>query len=85
MSEIDAEGMKAIGEIFQPGQQPDFSKMQKLREEGEEKSKAVLTEEQKKELEEMKGDKFEFPAPQFGPPGGGGGGNGGRRRGGNGA
>ncbi|MEQ1831056.1 MAG: Spy/CpxP family protein refolding chaperone, partial [Pirellula sp.] len=56
-----------------------MEKFTAARKENEEKMSAVLTDEQKKTMEEMKGPKFEFPAPQFGP-----GGPGGRGRGGNG-
>ncbi len=58
------------------GGQPDFAAMreamEKARKETDDKMAAVLTDVQKKKLEEMKGAKFEFPA--FGGPGGGPGG-----------
>lgn len=55
-----------------------FEKMQAARKETEEKVVGVLTDEQKKKFDELKGEKFEFP--QFGGPGGpgGAGGRGGR-------
>lgn len=51
-------------------------KMDKMRKESEEKTNGVLTAAQKAKMEELKGAKFEFPAPQ--PRGGGAGGRGGR-------
>ncbi len=52
--------------------------MEKARKETEEKMAAVLTDAQKKKLEELKGAKFEFPERGFGGPGGGQGPGGGR-------
>lgn len=54
-------------------------KMQEIRKESEEKAFAVLNDSQKKKFEEIKGEKFEFPRPQFGGFGGPGGGRGGDR------
>lgn len=64
------------------GERPDFAQireqMEKARKETEEKMAAVLTDAQKKKLEELKGAKFEFPERGFGGPGGGQGPGGGR-------
>jgi len=49
-------------------------KFQAMRKENEEKTMSVLTAEQKKTMEDMKGPKFEFPQRGFGGPGGPGGG-----------
>ena len=51
-------------------------KMEKMRKESEEKISSVLTSAQKAKMDELKGAKFEFPAPPpRGGPGGGRGGN----------
>lgn len=55
-------------------------KFQAMRKENEEKTMGVLTAEQKKTMEDMKGAKFEFPQRGFGGPGGPGGPGGGRTR-----
>jgi len=55
-----------------------FAKLAELRKEAETKILDVLTDGQKKTFEEMKGEPFEFPRPQFGRGGRGGGGRGGR-------
>ena len=61
----------------------DFSKMREMmdenRKEADEAIAKVLSADQKKKLEELKGEKFEFPAQQFGGRGGPGGGPGGGR------
>lgn len=44
----------------------DRERFEQMRKENEEKVLAVLTADQKKSLEDMKGAKFEFPAPNFG-------------------
>lgn len=54
-----------------------FAKMEELRKESETKSMDVLTADQKAKLESLKGEKFEFPAPEFGRGQGGGRGPGG--------
>lgn len=55
-------------------------KFQAMRKESEEKTMSVLTAEQKKTMEDMKGAKFEFPQRGPGGPGGQGGPGGGRTR-----
>ena len=55
-------------------------KFQAMRKENEEKTMVVLTAEQKKTMEDMKGAKFEFPQRGPGGPGGQGGPGGGRTR-----
>lgn len=55
-------------------------KFQAMRKENEEKTMGILTAEQKKTMEDMKGAKFEFPQRGFGGPGGPGGPGGGRTR-----
>jgi hypothetical protein len=76
---------KAMSEMRGGGGDRDAmrEKMTALRKENEDRVAAILTDEQKKTMEEMKGPKFEFPAPTFGGPGGPGGPGGGRGRGGN--
>lgn len=58
-------------------------RMEEINKNNETKVLAVLTDAQKKKLEEMKGDAFEFPQPQFGGPGGRPGGDRNRDRAGN--
>ena len=55
-------------------------KFQAMRKENEEKTMGVLTAEQKKTMEDIKGAKFEFPQRGLGGPGGQGGPGGGRTR-----
>lgn len=86
----DANGEK-FRALFQEGQEGDReanrAKFEELRKAGEELRKAadaellaVLTDEQKKKLEELKGEPFEFPPLNFGGGRGGPGGPGGDRR-----
>ncbi len=46
-------------------------KMEEMNKVAEERLLAVLTDEQKSKMESLKGEKFTFPEPQFGPGGGG--------------
>ncbi len=83
-----AEIEKAAGEemraLFSGGPSEDgFTKMQAIQKGTDEKVMALLNDKQKAEVETLKGEKFEFPAPPFGP--GGPGGRRGGNRGGNGA
>ena len=80
MGEVEKAAGEAMRSMFSGGPPSgDFrEKMETMRKENEEKLQAILTAEQKATMESMKGEKFEFPAPQFGP--GGGGGRGGRNR-----
>ncbi|MGB7347996.1 MAG: hypothetical protein WBD20_27475, partial [Pirellulaceae bacterium] len=56
------------------GERPDFAKMMAdMREGSDEVVAKVLTKDQVQQLDEMKGEKFDFPAPQFGGRGGPGG------------
>lgn len=82
MKTVEEESGEKLREMFtggggRPGPEM-FEKMQAARKETEEKIVGVLTAEQKKKFDELKGEKFEFP--QFGGPGGPGGpgGRGGR-------
>lgn len=85
MAEVEKAAGEAMRGLFSggtggpPGPEV-MEKMQTMRKENDEKLAAILTAEQKSEMESMKGEKFEFPAPNFGPggPGGPGGGRGGR-------
>lgn len=85
LTTIDRESRNAMrprGAGGAGGERPDFTQireqMEKARKETEEKMSAVLTDAQKKKLEELKGAKFEFPERGFGGPGGGQGPGGGR-------
>jgi hypothetical protein len=80
-AKVREENGAAMRELFQPGgdREQAFAKMQELRKTGDEKLLAVLTDAQKAEFEEMKGEKFEMPEGAFGR---GFGGRGGRRPGG---
>lgn len=49
-----------------------FERMQEQRKAADEQALGVLNDEQKTALAAIEGDKFTFPAPQFGGPGGGG-------------
>lgn len=76
MLEMEKEAGEAMRSIFSNGPPgPDaFEKMQTMRKEGEAKLLALLTDAQKKTLEELKGETFKFPEmPRWG-----GGGRGGR-------
>jgi hypothetical protein len=85
MAEMAKEGGEAIGKLFSNGPNPEaMEKMQSMRKEGEEKILAMLTAEQKKSMEDMKGAEFKFPERQWGGPGGRGGRGSGGGRGGNG-
>jgi len=81
--EFDTKRNEMAQELFQGGggdggnRQDAFAKLGELRTEFEKKIVDVLTDDQKKQFEEMKGEKFDFPRPQFGG-GRGGGGRGGR-------
>jgi Spy/CpxP family protein refolding chaperone len=84
---IDEEAAKGRPQ-FTPGQRPsqeDFQKMRDARTETEKKLTDVLTDEQKKKLEEMKGEKFDTSGLRggFGGQGGQGGGRRGNRGGNN--
>jgi hypothetical protein len=82
MAEIEKENQEKMREMFQSGLGPEMrDKMRTLREEGEAKLKALLTDAQKEQMESLKGPEFKFPEPQFGRggPGGGPGGPGGGR------
>jgi hypothetical protein len=63
-------------------------KMREMREESDNKLKAILTDKQKTDMEALKGAEFKFPEPQWGRGGQGGpggqGGRGNRRPGGDG-
>lgn len=88
MAEIEKGLGDKMRELFQGGFSPEMrDKMRELREEGDTKLKALLTDKQKEDMESLKGAEFKFPEPQFnrgGPGGGPGGGRGGRRPGGDG-
>ncbi len=81
IKELQDESGAKVREMFtggggRPGPEM-FEKMTAMRKESEEKIMGVLTADQKKKLDELKGEKFEFPqGPGFG--GGGFGGPGGR-------
>jgi ABC-type proline/glycine betaine transport system substrate-binding protein len=77
----EAAGAK-FRELMSGGFNPEnMTKMGEIRKESEEKAFGALNDTQKKTFEEIKGEKFEFPRPQFGGPGGGRGGDrGGDRR-----
>ncbi|WP_372899018.1 hypothetical protein [Stieleria sp.] len=84
--EAREEMMSKMQELFQGGDRENMrEKMVEAQKEMETKLVSVLTSEQKKEFEEMKGEPFEMPAPQgrggFGGRGGDGGGPGGGRGG----
>jgi hypothetical protein len=60
-------------------------RFEEFRKKSDERLQAILTDAQRQKMDEMKGEKFEFPAPQFGfgggrGQGGPGGPGGGRRR-----
>ena len=69
MTEMEKEAGEAMRSIFSngpPGPEA-FEKMQAMRKEGEAKLLALLTDEQKKSLEDMKGEAFKFPEmPRWG-------------------
>lgn len=75
MSEMEKEAGEAMRSIFANGPPgPDsFAKMQTMRKEGEAKLLALLTDDQKKSLEDLKGETFKFPEMQRGGRGGRGG------------
>jgi Spy/CpxP family protein refolding chaperone len=82
MEDLEKAAGDAMRSAFTGGGRPDEASREKMRatmKENEEKILAVLTDEQKKSMEDLKGAKFEFPAPQFGPGGPGGPGGQGRR------
>jgi len=84
MAEIEKGLGDKMRELFQGGFSPEMrDKMRELREEGDTKLKALLTDKQKEDMESLKGAEFKFPEPQFNR-GGAGGGGGGRRPGGDG-
>ncbi|REK09840.1 MAG: hypothetical protein DWQ37_17150 [Planctomycetota bacterium] len=73
LAEIRDKGMeaieKALGNLQGGGGQRELrAKMRELRDELNEKAMAVLTPEQKKQLEKMQGEKFEFPSRGGGFP-----------------
>lgn len=75
MKEAEEAAGAKMRELMSGGFNPEnMSKMGEIRKESEEKALAVLDASQKKTLDEIKGEKFEFPRPQFGGPGGGRGG-----------
>jgi hypothetical protein len=83
--EAMTKSMESMREKMRPadGERPDFTKMREMMQEAmKDATKAVedtLTAAQKKALEELKGEKFEFPEQAFGRGGpGGGAGRGGR-------
>lgn len=89
--ELETTMRERMREAFQgggdaEGRQQLMAQMTEMRRDVENKILALLTDDQKKAFEEMKGEAFEFPAPQFGGGGRGGrggeegrGGRGGRR------
>ena len=82
MKEAEEAAGAKVREMMSGGFNPEnMTKMGEIRKESEEKALGVLNDSQKKTFEEIKGEKFEFPRPQFGGPGGGRGGDrGGDRR-----
>lgn len=90
MEESQESMRERMRELFQRGQQQQQDReamreqFTKIREELDNKVLAVLTADQKKKFEELKGEPFDMPRPQFNRPGGrgpGGGGPGGNRGG----
>ena len=80
MKEAEEAAGAKVREMMSGGFNPEnMAKMGEIRKESEEKALGVLTDSQKKKFEEIKGEKFEFPRPQFGG-GGRGGDRGGERR-----
>ena len=70
-----------MGELFRSGNREGIREaMEEARKETEKTVLAVLTSDQKKKFDEMKGEPFEMPRPQFGGRGGPGGDRGGRGR-----
>jgi len=69
MTEMEKEAGEAMRSMFSngpPGPEA-FGKMQAMRKEGEAKLLALLTEDQKKSLEDLKGEAFKFPEmPRWG-------------------
>jgi len=81
MAELEksqGEAMRAAMQGGGPRGPEMMEKMQALRKESDEKLSAILSDEQKKSMEAMKGEEFKFQTPQWG---GGQGGPGGGRRG----
>ncbi|MSR60788.1 MAG: hypothetical protein EXS05_24635 [Planctomycetaceae bacterium] len=70
---ISDETGKRMRELFQPGGDRDAARkeMEELRKNAEEEYTAVLSDEQKAQLEKMKGAKFEFDRSTLFPGGGG--------------
>jgi Spy/CpxP family protein refolding chaperone len=81
MAKVREEQGAAMRELFSPDADRETArtKMAEIRKESDEKTLAVLTEDQKKQFEEMKGKKFDMPENAGRGPGGRGGNRGGNR------
>jgi Spy/CpxP family protein refolding chaperone len=67
---LNDDAMKAMRDMFTPGQRPDRTKMQEARTETEKKLMDILTTDQKAKLEKLKGPKFDTSTLRGGPGGG---------------
>lgn len=71
MKEAEEAAGAKVRELMSGGFNPEnMTKMGEIRKESEEKAFGALSDTQKKTFEEIKGEKFEFPRPQFGGRGG---------------